>query len=249
MKRRTFAVLFGVPLTVFVASASDAANTQQKPGETRAPTAPIVAKPVLKIRAPTAMRVINANMEIGELKELSAEVSGANKAPLAGKTVTFALISTQGTVVRELGSAVTQETGWAKLKTGFRDVAPGQYAVRATFAGDADLLASSGDGSFVLMKAPTRCVLGPSEDGAATARLEFQKTDWLKSVPETERYEVVVNGVVTKSSTNWSITFAQLSGNGPWKVSMVYKGGALYHPCAFERTYTNARETTYGGPH
>ena len=97
------------------------------------------------------------------------------------------------------------------------------------------------------MKASTRCRLGRSEDGSATAWLEFQKADngpW-----NTERYELIVNGKVTTSRTDWPMSTAQLTGNGPWKVSMVYKGSALYHPCASERTSTNPKETTYGGPH
>ena len=79
-------------------------------------------------------------MEIAEAKDIWAEVADENKAPLAGKRVTFALVKANGVLVKELGAAVTEKTGRATLRTGVWDVLPGTYVLRAKFAGDAELL-------------------------------------------------------------------------------------------------------------
>lgn len=281
MKKAFMAFALTVPAAALTAHAAEPPPAQKTPAQkTPAQKAPVQKAPVQKvpsvlpkqpsgpishrpvIRILTSLRYDNGYMEIGEEKDIYATLTRADGTPIVGKTISFNLYDENGKLAIPLQSAVTTESGRATVvrarivERPGQTLRVGQYTMRTEFSGDAELMAARGAGSFLVQKGSTRCKVGKSRDGAATAYLLFAKASsgGVDELPASEVPTFTINGAATSASSwrwvggGWQSDWG-LQGSGPWKVEMVYAGSALYHPCAGERIVPNSNETTYGGPH
>lgn len=260
MKWTNIALSCALPISMFVVSAH-AAVPSPVPSIQKQPVTP--GRP-LPIKRPTvyvpSLQAVNGSMEIGRETNLHAHlnIKPEGGPSLAGRTIAFSMREANGALVADLGNAVTDASGhatvgaWVTETPGLK-LRIGAYKLQVEYKGEAGLVGTRGEGTLVLQKGSTSCVLDRTEDGMASARLTVgPKTSngITFIVPSSENPSFTVNGAATQWNRSTIGRYLYpLPGSGPWKVKMIYSGGALYNPCASERTITNSSETTYGGPH
>jgi hypothetical protein len=99
-------------------------------------------------KAASKLLLANVSGVYGSTQTLLATLTGVGGAPLAARSVSFTV---NGKVV---GSALTNASGVASLPYLLKGLNPGQYAISAAYAGDANYLAATSSASLAVFDAP-----------------------------------------------------------------------------------------------
>jgi len=250
MSVKTVAAIVAVLPIFLLAPASHAAPPTVQP--TVSPTA---ARPMPKVKVLTALTMKNVGTVPGEKRTYEAVLTtktGAN--PLAGKKVTFRIEGKNGTTVPNnaivMGDDTTDTAGKAKVEFSLPELAQGNYALKASYAGDDDTVGSNVESILLVVKAITKIELSnliwgtyKNEPGAPYG------TIGIKLVRQSDNQTLAKALRITVNGNSWTLN-ASGAGSGyhqvvlqpmnaaSWNVKVQFEGDDYAIATGAERTYT-----------
>jgi hypothetical protein len=218
------------------------------------PTSPPTAKPTRppEIKRLAKLEAKNGAAMPGETRTIEATLT-SGQSPLAGKTVRFKLEgkSDGPNVSINLGTAVTNAQGKAKLEWEVPELAQAGYLLKATFAGDDDTRSASDEANFAVFKAVTKFDVaynygaldshGGPHYGTLLIALRRESDD--KALAKT--FKVTINeGQSTEvirdyTATNAFVTVLLPSQTNTWKVKIQFFGDAANQATQHDKTYSH----------
>jgi hypothetical protein len=219
------------------------------PATPRTQTGPaVIAQPALT-KLFSKLEVTNASGTPGDTRTLEATLTSAGGgAPIAGKKVLFRIEGKDGTSVPggklNAGSGVSDASGKVKAAFALPELAQGNYALRATFAGDSGAVGSEGEGNLLLVKAKTRIELSElnwsgykNEPGRPSGSFTIYVKRLTDSRGITRTVTVNVNGQEWRQLVDASGQPIPFPGHSPWQVHVQFEGDDAYMASAAQRTY------------
>lgn len=185
----------------------------------------------------------------GEKRTYEAVLKTKAGAPIANKKVSFRIEGKNGTTVPNgavaMGSANTDAQGRAHLNFSCPELAQGNYALKATFAGDDQWAADTAEGNLLVVKATTKIELSDlvwgtykNEPGSPWGSINIILRRTSDNQAIAKPLVITVNGQTWTLSGNSLVHFVPLpTGASTWNVKVQFEGDAANIATAAERTY------------
>lgn len=215
-------------------------KTELKPGVEPPPFVKLI--PELEVK--------NASGIPGETRTFEATLTSktGNQGPLAGKKVSFRIEGKSGTSVPggkiAAGTATTDASGKAKVSLTLPELAQGNYALKASFAGDNQSAGSEGEGNLLMVKTITKVELSKlywgtykNEPGSPYGTFFAYLTRTSDNKGLSKPIIVKINGQTQTFNLQGGSQSFPLPGSSPWNVSVQFEGDAANGPSAAQKTY------------
>ncbi len=207
-----------------------------------------VTKPGIHVKRAATLTVDNVSGMPGEVKHFKVSLR-FNGAPAVGKTVVIHVEgkddasheSLKPGQRMEIGSATIGADGAGAHVFQLAAIAQGNYAIKASFAGDDDTLPAEGAGNLLVVKAPTKMEMAfnygsyknePGKFASLAINVKRSTDGAVVGVP----IQLTVNG---ESRTLPAADFQNvpLTGAGPWSVTAQFAGTSAYAATSASGTY------------
>lgn len=198
----------------------------------------------------TEIEVKNASGIPGETRTFEATLTSrtGGQAPLAGKKVTFRIEGKNGTSVAggkiSAGNATTDASGKARVSFALPELAQGNYALKAAFAGDGQAAGTEGEGNLLMVKTITKVELSKlywgtykNEPGPPYGSFFVYLTRTSDNKGLSKPIIVKINGQTQTFNLQGGSQSFPLGTSSPWNVSVQFEGDAANAPSAAQKTY------------
>lgn len=227
-----------------------------------APSAPAVARPGVVLPGGGAVKALlqtklaitgNVAGQVGETRPVQAKLTGKDNTPLAKRRVTFTIGPKNGSKVpggsMNVGNAMTDADGVAKIDLAVPELAQGNYEITAKYAGGDGDTSSTDDANLLVVKAIMKFEMSSltwgtykNEPGApyGSIMISLRRTSDDRAVERAVKIKVKPNGKPAKewtlpASTNHSI--ALTDGASGWLVEVQWDGDDSYQSTTASKQY------------
>jgi len=248
MKAKNLAAIVAVLPALLLTHAVGAAPTTQP---TTQPTTSPVNRPQLKVKTLTELTMKNVGTVPGEKRTYEAVLKAkAGDSPLANKKVSFRIEGKNGTTVPNggiaMGESTTDAQGRARLEFAMPELAQGNYALKASFAGDDEAMGDKVDANLLVVKATTKVELSDliwgtykNEPGAPYGVVGIQLVRQSDKQSLAKPLKITVNGktwTLAGSSSYHQVALQPMNASS-WNVKVWFEGDDYAISSLSERTY------------
>jgi hypothetical protein len=248
MKLSTLAAIVAVLPGLLLSPTSNAAPSAQP----APPTPSVQARPQIKVKALSELTMKNVGTVPGEKRTYEAVLKTKAGDPLANRKVSFRIESKNGSNVPNGGIVIgednTDAQGKAKVDFSLPELAQGNYALKASFAGDDEYAGDKVESNLLVVKAITKIELSnlmwgtyKNEPGApyGTIGINLIRQSDSKSLPK--QMTITVNGKTSTlyaGSSGYHQMVLMPMDAKTWNVKVQFEGDDYAMASSAERTYT-----------
>jgi hypothetical protein len=219
------------------------------PGKGTNPVKP-GTEPGTAVKILTELAMTNASGAPGDTRTFEATLtSRIGNTPVAGKKIVFAIEGKSGTSVPggkiNAGSATTDASGKARASLALPELAQGNYALKASFAGDNQATGSEGLGNLLMVKTITRIELSDLRWGTYKGEPGPPSGSFSIKVARTSDNQALAKPVtVNVNSKAWTLAANALhtvplpSDATTWNVKVQFEGDAANAASAAQKTFS-----------
>lgn len=198
----------------------------------------------------TSLEVVNASGAPGDAHTVEATLTARiGGSPIPGKTIRFTVEGKSGTSVPggkiNAGDGLTDASGKARVKLTLPELAQGNYALKASFAGDDRTASSEGLGNLLVVKTITKIELSDlrwgtykGEPGPPSGSFSLKVVRTSDNQTLAKPVTVTVNGKTWTLAANAQHTVPLPSDATTWNVKIQFEGDAANAASAAQRTYS-----------